>query len=371
MRCLIVINSLQAGGAERAASKLFEDLNSDQIDAYLLVLNSKVNFYKPNPVDKVIHFEGISLQILEKFRIISRIPKIRVFYKYMYDFFRIRRTVNMQSYDSIIVFEGHVGIFIRICLLGTNQKICISERINPDPHIYKHSWLSAKLKPYIYKSGVSVAVQTKGFQNWLKSNWKVIVQVIPNHLSDRELENNLFLASTKLGNKNQVIAVGRYASQKDYETLLQAWKIVEQLNSNAFLNIYGAGDSNSFQKYATNLGLKKIAFNAEQENIVEKMIESRLLVSTSKVEGFPNVVLEAMSCGLPVISTKSTDVITELSSSGGVIAVEIGDFKEIAKNILMILADQDYYADLRKKNLEISKNYSWSNVKHTWMQFIS
>ncbi len=131
-----------------------------------------------------------------------------------------------------------------------------------------------------------------------KNNWPMLsnIHVIPNPVSFSPTKQSLC-------ENKQVIAVGRYTYQKGFDLLIDAWAIVNKKHPDWTLNIYGGGDRDLYQKMADNKGLgPSFICNGAVNNIEEKYVESSFFVLSSRYEGSPMVLVEAMACGLPCIS---------------------------------------------------------------------
>ena len=102
----------------------------------------------------------------------------------------------------------------------------------------------------------------------------------------------------------RVIAVGRYVYQKGFDLLLQAWAKIEKLFPDWELAIYGMGDRSSYENLAQQLdiNMNRCHLNGSTQNIRKEYLESSLFVFSSRFEGFGMVLIEAMACGLPVVS---------------------------------------------------------------------
>ena len=132
-----------------------------------------------------------------------------------------------------------------------------------------------------------------------KASWTELsnVEVIPDPLAFDITEVSPLKAK-------RVIAVGRYVYQKGFDLLLQAWAKIEKLFPDWELAIYGMGDRSSYENLAQQLGINmnRCHLNGSTQNIRKEYLESSLFVFSSRFEGFGMVLIEAMACGLPVVS---------------------------------------------------------------------
>ena len=104
--------------------------------------------------------------------------------------------------------------------------------------------------------------------------------------------------------QKRVIAVGRYAYQKGFDMLLKAWAIVEKQNNEWTLAVYGAGERESYQQLMDELMINKDRCHlyGNTKEIQKEYQNSSLFIVSSRFEGLSMAMLEAIACGLPVVS---------------------------------------------------------------------
>ena len=102
----------------------------------------------------------------------------------------------------------------------------------------------------------------------------------------------------------QVIFVGRYNEQKGLEYLVKTWEGVYQKHKDWILHMYGEGEQKSMLNHLIQeAGLENIIIvHSPTQQIMEKYLESSMFLLTSRFEGLPMVLIEAMACGLPIVS---------------------------------------------------------------------
>ena len=98
--------------------------------------------------------------------------------------------------------------------------------------------------------------------------------------------------------------MGRLNEQKGYEYLIDAWTIVSKRHPDWILNAYGSGEiKEQLQMRIDEKGVSNsLILNDPTSDIIDKYLESSIYIMSSRFEGFPMVLLEAMSCGLPCVS---------------------------------------------------------------------
>lgn len=106
---------------------------------------------------------------------------------------------------------------------------------------------------------------------------------------------------------HRVISVGRYAYQKGYDMLVNSWEYVQVKHPDWSLHIYGSrdgdrGDYESLKKKITTDSIQNVFLHPETDDVYSEYCESDIYVMSSRFESFGLVLIEAMACGLPVVT---------------------------------------------------------------------
>ena len=129
-------------------------------------------------------------------------------------------------------------------------------------------------------------------------NWPEVphVEVIPNPMER--------MASTPChSERKRVIAVGRYSYQKGFDLLIEAWKSVHQRHPDWTLCVYGGGDTAPYERMLKEWALTDcVHLNGPTTEIEKEFLDSSLFVLSSRFEGFPMVLIEALGYGMPIVS---------------------------------------------------------------------
>ena len=104
--------------------------------------------------------------------------------------------------------------------------------------------------------------------------------------------------------EKRVIAVGRYVYQKGFDLLLQAWSKIEKQNQDWELCVFGDGNREPYEQQMNELGIdtSRCHLNGPTADIQKEYVNSSIFAFSSRFEGFGMVLVEAMACGLPVVS---------------------------------------------------------------------
>ena len=139
----------------------------------------------------------------------------------------------------------------------------------------------------------------------------------------------------------EIVASGRLDPQKNFSLLIEAFSMVlKEINISVTLKIYGEGPQrNTLQSQINELQLgDKIILEGSVSDLHDRINGAALFVLSSNYEGFPNVLLEAMAMGLPVISTDfQSGIARELIGSENGIIVPVGDVRALKSAIVKIL----------------------------------
>ncbi len=170
------------------------------------------------------------------------------------------------------------------------------------------------------------------------------------------------------GHSKQVIAVGRYTNQKGFDLLISTWKVVEKKHPDWMLNIYGGGNRDAYQKQIEELGLTNvIRCNGPVSNIVEKYQESSIFVLSSRFEGLPLVLMEAMAIGLPPVAFNCPCGPRDIIHDGedGILC-ENGNIEELAEGICRLIENEQLRIEMGQKAAQNIQGYTIDNIMKQW-----
>lgn len=174
----------------------------------------------------------------------------------------------------------------------------------------------------------------------------------------------------------RVIAVGRLDYQKGFDRLIQAWSLVQADGRFADwqLDIFGQGEwKDMLQQMIYEEGLQaNVHINPPTKDIASEYVRSSLLVMSSHYEGFPMVMIEAMACGLSVVSFDykcgPRDIIRHGENG---LLVKDGDIRGLAEAMMMVMGDDAYRKRLSGAALNVVSTYSEEAVMGQWTRLFA
>ena len=168
----------------------------------------------------------------------------------------------------------------------------------------------------------------------------------------------------------RVIAVGRLDHQKAFDRLIKAWSLIPLSSRSGWrLDIFGQGEwEDMLKNMIQEMGLSdSVRVNKPTQNIFDEYTASSFLAMTSHYEGFPMVMIEAMACGLPVVTFDypcgPKDIITD--GVDGLI-VKDGDLKAFADAMEKLMGDEVLLETLASNAPKVVDRYSETKVMEQW-----
>jgi len=351
--------ALEAGGAERTMIRLLCGLNKEVFQPTLLL--GKIR----GPLIK-----EISEEVLVKELNFSHIR---------YALFKLIRYFQKEKPEIFVSFLSHLNVFSVLAKIFSRikTKLIISERTTFShlPEITKTAknklLASIFLKPLVrltYPLADAIVCVSKGvaedISQYLPSSKRNKIKVIYNPVVSDELytlANQPVDHPWFLDKETPVIlAVGRLTKAKDYPTLLKAFSLISK-KKNVYLIIIGEGEERkNLEELIDKLDISEnIALLGFEENPYKYMKKASVFVLSSSREGFPNVLVEAMTCGLPVVSTDCSSGPNEIIENGkNGILVPVGDEKALAEAILKILTNPSLTQKFSLEGKKTAQNFT-------------
>jgi len=295
-RIAFILPSLNLGGAERVTLSIIKALDKDKYAPVLITFNSKGPLRKEIPSSvRLYSVEGIRLR---------------------YSVIRLMKLLAHMQPDCIFSTFGYVNFAILILkrLLRLKARIIIRESSTPSRVLESYPAYKARLYSLLYrllypKADLIIAqcdnMRQDLIRNFGISPWKVVRIYNPVDTALVLSKANAFFPEEYNSGRINIAAVGRLVPAKGYDLLLRAFCCLLEYEPNAHLYIVGDGP---LKKDLTGLcrSLKlenKVSFLGYLDNPYPYIRHADLYVLSSRWEGFPNTLLEALVCGTKVVAT--------------------------------------------------------------------
>ena len=170
----------------------------------------------------------------------------------------------------------------------------------------------------------------------------------------------------------QVLSVGRISFQKGFDRLLRAWTLVTPHFPDWQLVIRGNGDAASLLQLAQELGVAgTVSIKPATAKISEEYLNSSVYVMSSRYEGFPMVLMEAMSYGVPVVSFACPCGPKELVGADYGTLVPNGDIEGLANGMMKWMKDEKLRRSGGEKARDFISQYVQDRVMSQWMNLFN
>lgn len=198
------------------------------------------------------------------------------------------------------------------------------------------------------------------------SEWPELsnIQMISDPLSIKVVNSSHLTAK-------RVITVGRYSYEKGYDLLLRIWSIVEKKCRDWQLEVFAMGDPTPYVKLMDELSIdkKRCHLNSSIVDVEAEYLKSSILVQPSRTEGFGLVLVEAMACGLPVISFDCENGPRSIIADGeNGFLIPPFDVEKYAESLLRLIDDENLRQEMGRKGKQMSMRYDIESVGNQWQQ---
>ena len=337
VRICFVLPSLNGGGAERAAVHILNYLPAEQWDRSMFLF-SKTGPYLDD-VDR-----SIPIHAAQGRGRLAQWQSLRGFVRAA----RPQVVVSFLSYFSVLTAVRAAGVGARVVF---NQQTPMTAFLEDGDYAWRSGWRRTLFNTVTragYSAADLVVVTSKGVGDDLVQSFGVrpaSITVIPNPVdigavtaaSTEPIDEVVASAWTR----PVIVAAGRLAEAKNYPLLIDAMAIVrEQIDARLF--ILGTGDLEPMiRERIRDRGLDNaVVLCGFQKNPWKYVARADVFALSSHYEGFGNVLIEAMACGVPVVATASAGTRDIISHDTDGLLVESHTPAAMAAALMAMLGDE-------------------------------
>ncbi len=368
MRLTFVISSLTYGGAERVMSIMANYWVAKGWEITLLTFdNNQVisDFYLDSRVDHI--YLDIAEDSPNKIiGIWNNLKRIRT----------LRLAISNSKPDSVISFMSETNIITLLATRWLKIPIVVSERNHPRRHSIGIVW--KQMCQWTYPFADQIVFQTKAARDCFPSQLQSRTCIIPNMVVlppiEKRSSDNLLSERTACNSASlSLIAIGRFVPAKGFDILLQAFAQLKDRYPEWTLTILGDGTLRpEMESLRNQLGLTDcVHFLGFVKNVYAFLKQADLFVLSSRFEGFPNALCEAMACGLPVISTDCPSGPREIIRDriDGIL-VPNEDVSALAAAMERLMSDAQERKSLAANASEVIERFSLEKIMGMWEQLL-
>ena len=352
-KILLIVSTIKKGGTQKIILDLYNFWKSKGYIVKIITFDNKIN-------DKDIKKNLIQLNLQKKST--NKFQAILNNFKRIY---KLRNNIKKNQYNHIFSFISTTNILAIIANIGIKNKLIISERNDPELQSIGITWVI--LRKIFYRYADKVTANSKNACNYLKKfvpTKKIFF--IPNHI--------FFKKNKKLIKKEKyILAIGRLHYQKGFDTLIDSFNLSEIYKIGWKLIILGEGpDKKILKKKVKELNLDNNVLFKGFTNPTPWYNKSKIFILSSRYEGTPNVLLEAVSMNLPTIITSSCyGAKYYLKNNISTLEAPANNSVKLSKLILKLVNDNSLQRKLSTKAyIKVKKLANYKRIFRMWDFFL-
>lgn len=351
MKVIQVIPNLRMGGAEIMCETLSLELAKNGVNVKIVSLYNEVT-----PISQRLSQAGIEIVFLDKKRgmdlsIIRKLKKI--FREEAPDV--VHSHLNAQKYAMLAAIR--TGISDRV---HTVHSVA-------DKELSKFDKILAK---FFYKRcGVIPVALSELVQQTVLDVYGISAHSVPIVLNGIDLSNCIPKCDYDMGDTFKILHIGRFSEEKNHKGLIDAFAIFHEKVPNSELTLIGNGGLfDEIRKYAfeRNVG-DAVSFLGLQTNVYPYLHAADIFVLSSKYEGIPMTLIEAMGSAVPIVATNVGGIPNMLSNNESAILTNV-DAHEIADALSRLSRDLNLRKKIGQKALAHSREFSSREMAHQYIK---
>lgn len=358
MRIAFLIHELGPGGAERVMVHLANGLvdRGHEVTIHTLSTKSEDSFYR---LDSRVKHHRLGFNVLPAreglFWTLEHVIRLVL---------NLRSHLQTEGPEVLVAFIDVTNVFALLASIGLRLPVIVSERSDPRSAPLRRVWKIAR--QLSYPLAAALVVQSAEVRNWFPPWIRRKTFVISNPVPPPPTRITQHVVE---GNSGRVIAVGRLGPEKGFDLLLETFARLAPSFPNWELEIWGEGpDRTSLEALRDCLGLEgRVRLSGTTVDIHARYAQADLFVLSSRLEGFPNALCEAMSHGLPVVATSCSGGVRDILRHGvDGLLVPPEDSHALGAAFASLMGDPSRRASLGEAAKEVVRRFSLGDVLDSW-----
>lgn len=365
-RLVFLMPSLSGGGAEGVASSLLTYI-SRYFDVTLVLLENRMK----RPLPERVLVKAFSGPLKRETDHILRIP---------YHFFSLARLVHKNHIQIVMSFMEQANIINLLTAFVTHHKTVISQRVEPTQQYADKGILGKfilKASFLLYPRAQRVVAVSDGIRKVLLFEYKLNSErllMIPNPVDIRKLACQSKAPLPSCIPDKFLLHVGRMRlAHKAQDVVIKAFQFLHRKCPDFSLVLIGDGpDRERIRVQIERLGLGDTVILLDwRDNVACFMARAQVFLLGSRYEGWPNVLVEAMACGCPVVSTDCDTGPREILGDNEYgLLVPVDDYEAMALEAEKLLLDPEMRKKFSERGLERASHFQTEKIAERYVAIL-
>lgn len=349
MRLACIIHSLDGGGAERVMASLCSRLAARGHQVTLITLDDGTR--DRHPVDPIVARRYLDVMKTSHglcARLVNNVRRTR----------KIREAIRSAAPEVVLSFCDRTNISTLLAGCQCGIPIVVSERSDPGQQQLSRGWEWLRDRTYPRATGIVALTETAA--SHLRSRFRVPVAVIPSAIDVPPIESDRQRA---IQNK-RILAVGRLEREKGFDRLLDAFAQLPESESQWSLRILGEGSQRQqLEQRIEALGLAdRVQMPGWVQPIWDELASATFFVLSSRYEGFPSALMEAMAAGVPSLAVDCESgprAVIQSPNWGWLVPNQTAALRD---GMLRMIQDAPYRERLGEAGKQVAQQFSWEKM---------
>ena len=279
---------------------------------------------------------------------------------------RLRASLRASRPDTILSFLDKTNLQVLLATRGLGFPVVISERTVPGVYKIGRAWET--LRGILYPLADAIVVQTRAVRDAFSPRIQARCRVVPNPV----LAPPGPLAPSS--DERRIVAVGRLDECKQFNLLIRAFARIARSHQDWFLEIWGEGPERAkLEALRNEFGLSsRVRLPGATQDVYRELRRGGIFALTSRFEGFPNALCEAMAVGLPVVSFDCPHGPREIIRDGvdGVLVLP-GDLAAFSEKLVDLIDNPERRRSLACRAPDVLQRFGLERVMQEWEHVLS
>ncbi len=360
-KILFLLPTFTFGGAERTSLNLLKGIDKNRFRICLVTSRQIFSHYQNIDIEKFIAIEDLGIDVW--------FSSLR---RFVHDIGRVALLLKREKPDiafGMMHYPSSLLVFAKT-FLRVNVGVVASPRGPSTEYLkhFEHKFLRRKLLKWVFglfcRYADRIVVSSTGMKEECIRDYHAIperVEVIPNSIDINEIRkiSQEGIDIEMPGDFKFIVTSGRLEREKDFAILLRAFCQVRKIEKVKLLIIGSGSERENIERLSHEIGIREdVILMGYQRNPYKYISRSDIFVHTCLFEGFANVIIEAMACGIPVIAIDCPygprDIIRHQENG---LLVPMHDEGSLINYLIMLLRDKQLRDSIARRGFERAMDF--------------